>query len=151
MRQATVADLDLLIGMMEEFYAEAGYRADVVRARDAFRQLLEDERLGEVWVAEANHTPVGYIVLTFGFSMEYGGPDAFIVDLFLQSGHRGGGLGSALVRHARERCTARGVRALHLEVGRENARARAVYGRAGFRETDRLLLTLQLAPPAHLA
>ena len=51
--------------------------------------------------------------------------------------------------HARDVCTARGVRALHLEVAHDNDPAQGVYRRAGFASTDRQLLTLQLASPTH--
>jgi hypothetical protein len=40
-----------------------------------------------------------------------------------------------------------GIRALHLEVDRENHRARAVYGKAGFEDRNNHLLTKRLAPP----
>ena len=42
-----------------------------------------------------------------------------------------------------------GVRAIHVETGRDNAAAQAVYRRAGFAHTDRQLLTLRLAKATH--
>jgi ribosomal protein S18 acetylase RimI-like enzyme len=42
-------------------------------------------------------------------------------------------------------CLDHGVRALHLETGRDNAAAQALYRHAGFKVTDRQLLTLVLA------
>jgi ribosomal protein S18 acetylase RimI-like enzyme len=42
-----------------------------------------------------------------------------------------------------------GVRALHLEVGRDNSAAQALYRRAGFEDSGRQLLTLRLADPTH--
>jgi ribosomal protein S18 acetylase RimI-like enzyme len=82
--------------------------------------------------------------------MEYGGRDAFVDDLFIQAGFRGAGLGAATLAEVRTYCVERGVRALHLEVGRDNAAAQAVYRRAGFVDTDRQLLTLRLADPTHI-
>jgi GNAT superfamily N-acetyltransferase len=135
--------------MMMEFYAEADYTLNTVRAQAAFQALLADPRLGEVWLIQAAGRDAGYLVLTFGYSMEYGGRDAFIDDLFIRSPYRHAGLGSALVEHAREVCTGAGIRAMHLEVARDNSAAQRVYRRAGFAGTDRQLLTLQLAPPTH--
>jgi ribosomal protein S18 acetylase RimI-like enzyme len=43
-----------------------------------------------------------------------------------------------------------GVRALHLEVGRDNVPAQELYRRVGFVDTDRRLLTLKLADPTHV-
>ena len=38
-----------------------------------------------------------------------------------------------------------GIRALHLEVDRQNARARAVYEKAGFEDRNNYLLTKRLS------
>lgn len=149
MRKASVSDVELLVGMMAEFYAEADYALNAARAREAFEMLLSDPALGEIWLAQADGRDAGYMVLTFGYSMEYCGRDAFIDDLFIRPAYRNAGLGSALVRHARDVCVARGVRALHLEAGRDNDAAQRVYRKAGFTSTERQLLTLQLAAPAH--
>lgn len=149
MKRAAPSDLEALVGMMAEFYAESDYSLNVARAREAFQALLDEPSLGEVWLIQAEGQDAGYMVLTFGYSMEYGGRDAFIDDLFVRPAYRHAGLGGALVMHARDVCAAHGVRALHLEVGRDNAGARRVYRRAGFVETDRQLLTLVLAPPTH--
>ena len=151
MRQASLADLDELVGLMEEFYAEARYPLNVERAREAFQSLLGDERLGRVWLIEATSAHVGYMVLTLGYSMEYGGPDAFIDDLFVQPAFRGAGLGSAAVAEAQAFCLAQGIRALHLQVDRQNAIAQNLYRRAGFVGNERELLTLPLAAPTHAA
>ena len=80
--------------------------------------------------------------------MEFGGRNAFVDDLFIQPAFRGAGLGTAALAELRDFCGARDVRALHLETGRDNAAAQALYRRAGFVITDRQLLTLVLADPA---
>lgn len=155
MREATPEDAPLLVALMVEFYAESGYPLNQQRAAEAFSALLNDERLGQVWMieapTEAGSADVGYLVVTLGFSMEYGGRDAFVDDLFIQAGYRGRGLGRAAIARARAYCVERGVRAVHLEVARDNAAAQAVYRRAGFAATERQLLTLRLADPTHVA
>jgi ribosomal protein S18 acetylase RimI-like enzyme len=138
-------DCPLLLDLMAEFYAESGHPVDRERARAAFSALLADRRLGQVWLIHADAGPVGYVVLTLGYSMEYGGPDAFVDDLFIQASHRGRGLGKLALAEVRAACIARGVRALHLEVGRENDAALSLYRGAGFVSTGRELMTLRLA------
>jgi GNAT superfamily N-acetyltransferase len=150
MRRATPADRDLLVRLMTEFYAEAGYQLDPRLAASAFDQLLSTDALGSVTIVEADGEPAGYVVLTLGFSMEYAGRDAFVDDLFIREPFRGQGLGARLLAHARQECLDLGVRALHLEVGRDNDPAKALYFKAGFINADRMLLTLRLAPPSHV-
>ncbi len=149
MRVATVDDVELLVGLMAEFYAEAGYPLNRGRAAEAFERLLADKRLGIVWIIEAMGQDVGYVAVTLGFSLEYGGLDAVLDDLFIRAPFRGAGLGTGVMARVRDFCRDLGVRSMHLEVARDNAPAQAVYRRAGFGDTDRQLLTLRLADPTH--
>jgi diamine N-acetyltransferase len=150
LREATPDDCALLVDLMAEFYAESSYPINRVRAQATFSELLSDPTLGQVWLIQAHSTPVGYVVMTLGYSMEYGGRDAFVDDLFIQPGFRSQGLGKLALARVKAACRERGIRALHLEVGRENAAALALYHRAGFEATDRQLLTLRLADPTHI-
>lgn len=145
MRSANAEDIPLLVALMTEFYSEAGTPLDASRAAAAFAILLADDRLGNVWLIQAGKNDVGYVVVTFSYSMEFGGPNAFVDDLFVQTPFRGAGLGTSALQEVRAFCIGRGVRALHLETGRDNVAAQALYRRAGFKVTDRQLLTLVLA------
>jgi ribosomal protein S18 acetylase RimI-like enzyme len=150
MRIATPSDIDLLVSLMHEFYAEASYPLNHDRAREAFHHLLLDERLGRVWIIEADGQAAGYIVLTLTYSMEYGGLAAFVDDLYVRAEARDSGLGSAALGEAIAFSKSHGVRAVHLEVGRDNDRAQHVYRKSGFASTERELLTLRLAAPTHV-
>ncbi len=76
---------------MAEFYAESGYDLDQDGAAIAFGDLLSDPSLGRIWILGES---VGYVVLSLGYSMEYGGRDAFVDDLFVREAHRRAGLGT---------------------------------------------------------
>lgn len=148
LRPAVPGDRELLVNLMSQYYAEVGYPMEPAEAAVAFDRLLGDPHLGRVWLLVTGKAVVGYLVLTLGFSLEYGGTDAFIDDLFVQSAHRGTGLGTAALEAVRASCPGLGIRALHLTVERSNPRAEALYRRLGFKEGDRRLLTLRLASPA---
>jgi GNAT superfamily N-acetyltransferase len=135
--------------MMDEFYAEGGYPLNHQRATQAFATLLADDRLGYAWFIQADGQDVGYVVLTLCYSMEYGGANAFVDDLFVRSPFRHSGLATAALTEVRAFCVKRGIRTIHVETGRDNAAAQAVYRRVGFTHTDRQLLTVSLANPTH--
>jgi GNAT superfamily N-acetyltransferase len=149
MKKASKTDVQQLVTMMGEFYAEGGYSLNHQRATEAFSTLLADDRLGGVWLLQADGQAAGYVVLTLCYSMEYGGINAFVDDLFVRPPFRRSGLGTAALTEVRAFCAGRGVRAIHVETGRDNAAAQAVYRRAGFKQTDRQLLALRLAAPTH--
>lgn len=148
--RATLRDRDSLLQLMSAFYAEAGYPLNTDRAAVAFRELLSDDSLGRAWLIFASGEIVGYLVITLGFSMEYGGRDAFVDDLFVRPEYRGKGLGTIALAKGCAVCAELGVRALHLEVERGNAAAQALYRRAGFVDNDRQLLSLRLADRMHI-
>lgn len=145
MRPAVPEDIPLLVTLMTDFYSETATPLDTQRAADAFAAVVADDRLGHVWLIQAENEDVGYVVVTFSYSMEFGGRNAFLDDLFIRAAFRGAGLGTAALKEVRAFCADRDVRALHLETGRDNAAAQALYRSAGFKVTDRQLLTLVLA------
>lgn len=134
---------------MRAFYGEADYSLPQIPATRALGALLAEPPWGAIWLAENGATPVGYIVLTLGFSMEYGGLRGFVDDLYVLPRFRGRGIGAALLAVLRSGCADRGVRALHVEVGPEDLPARRLYERAGYRSSGRLLLSLPLVAAVH--
>jgi len=150
-RTATLDDVPLLVEMMQEFYAEASYPLDRQWATDAFSTLLRDDARGAVWIVFDGAEAAGYVVLTVRFSMEYGGLDAFVDDLFIRPRHRRKGLGRAALRALFEECDRRNVLAVHVEVGRGNAAANALYEAfgLGLRDDDRQVLTVRLRKARH--
>jgi GNAT superfamily N-acetyltransferase len=150
-REAEAGDIPLLVTLMTEFYAESDYPLPAENAARAFGALLASPALGRVFLAECDGEAAGHGVLTFAFSMEYGGLRAFVDDLFVRPAQRGKGAGSALVAAMRRTCATLGVRALLVEAGPDNDRALHVYRKSGLADTGHLLMTLPLAPPVHAA
>jgi GNAT superfamily N-acetyltransferase len=134
---------------MAEFYGEAGFPLPVDVAMRSFAQLFDDPRLGVVWLLEEDGAAEGYLVVTFGFSMEFGGTRAFVDDFFVRPSSRGKGLGAAALKVVCKDCSDRGVRALLVETGPDDHPARTLYAREGFEASGRVLLTQALAPPVH--
>ena len=149
MRPADLGDRERLLDLMADFYAESGFVLDRPHAEGAFATLLRDPRLGRVWLIEQDQAVVGYVVVTFVFAMEYGGLAAWVDDLYVEPHARGAGLGTGALAEVRESCAGLGVRALAVEVGRDNAAAQAVYRSAGMVAIDRELMMVSLADPLH--
>lgn len=145
LRPARLADLYALLALQEAYYAEAGYFFHPGRMRAAFATLLADPALGAVWIAKDAGEAVAYAVLTLGYSLEYGGRDGFLDELYVAPGHRRRGLARAALEALEAGARAAGVRALHLEVERELDGARELYRRAGFADHDRVLMSKPVA------
>jgi GNAT superfamily N-acetyltransferase len=146
-RLATLTDIDALVRLMKQFYAEANYTLSEHAASRALESLLDDSRLGQVWMIEDDGHPAGFVVLTVCFSMEYGGLRGFVDDFFVAPQYRRRGLGHSALEEVKRACRRRGVRALLVETGPDNEAALSAYRSVGFADAGRCVLTLPLAEP----
>ena len=129
---------------MREYYAFDGHVFDEPKARAALLTFLRDSSLGRAWLIYDQQTPVGYIVLTLGYSLEFLGRDAFIDEFFLAETHRGRGWGRKAMEFVEDYARSQGVRAIHLEVVRSNRNALEVYRKLGFRDREHHLMTKRI-------
>ena len=139
-------DLDRLLPMVAAFHAfEKIERSDEQR-RKAIVPLLDGSPLGAVWLIGPSRAPVGYIAVSFGWSLELGGMDGFIDEFFIRQSVRGRGMGTEVLSTLLPLLADAGVMALHLEVARDNPDAARLYQRRGFEMRDQYNLMTWLAP-----
>ncbi len=137
-------DLSAVVDLQEEFYASGGYPFDRSISENAFHELATDRSLGRLFLIEDQRKLVGYLAVTFGFTLEFGGRDAFVDELYVIPSSRGQGLGNEALRIAEEACHQAGVRAIHLEVEFTNENAKRLYSKHGYKEHTRFLMTKRL-------
>lgn len=131
LRRAGPADLDQLVQLVREFCAVDRHPFDEARVRAALAPLLADDRHGVVWlIGDA----AGYAVVTWGYSIESGGREGLLDEVFVRE--RGRGTGRLALDAVIEACRAEGVRRLFLETEAHNVHARRFYARNGFDADD---------------
>lgn len=165
-RVATPADARAIAPLMEQFNREEGIEWRPRTMLPALDRLLNEPSLGLVVVATsgvgtgaAANAPsgpgdssspgaiVGYGVATFGFDLEFGGRDAFVTELFVDSAHRRSGVGRALLAALVDRLEAHDAHAVHLFVRPENDAARRLYESLSFAVIPRLVMTRRRSLP----
>ena len=107
--------------------------------------FVTDRSLGKAWVICDGEQVIGYVVLTLGFSFEYGGRDAFLDELYLDEKYRGRGIGRQAMEFVEAQAREMGVNAVHLEATHGNHPAIELYRRAGYVAHARVLMTKWLA------
>ena len=130
---AKADDLERLFGLVSSFHTEAGIESSAEQREAALLPLLEGSPHGAVYLIGPARAPIGYIVITFGWSVEFGGLDGFIDEIFIRSGVRGRGVGSEVITSLVTMLKSVGMKALHLEVEPENERALRLYKRCHFK------------------
>jgi len=127
-RRATPADLDTLLPLVAAFCAVDGHDFEQQRVCRALGPLLADDRFGVVWLI--GEPTLGYAVLTWSYSLESGGVDALLDELFVRE--RGRGTGAAALAAIFDDLRGRGITRIFLETEDTNAAARRFYARNGF-------------------
>ena len=144
-RAAAEADTGTLLKFMREYYAFDGHGFDEQKAHAALTTLLRDPGLGRVWLVLDGDAPVGYVVIAFGYSLEWLGRDAFVDEFYLLEEYRGRGWGRKTMAFVEDAAQSLDVRALHLEVVRQNKTALEFYRRLGFRDRESTFLSKWIA------
>jgi len=140
-RRATVANVAALLPLMQDFCSFERIAFDVPTRTALLERLISDERLGRLVLILHEERLAGYFVLGFGFSIEFGGRDALLDELYVVPEFRGVGLGTAALEHAFTLCRDAGISCLHLEADNFNERAHQLYLREGFKDHERHLMT----------
>jgi GNAT superfamily N-acetyltransferase len=145
-RIATHDDSDILLPLVRAYHEFEGIKSTNADRAEAVAPLLpEGTAVGRVWLIEMMGEAIGYIALCFGYSIEFGGRDAFVDEFYIVEEARGRGIGSAVLEAVKLEAVSFGVRALHLEVARENHGAKRLYSSAGFASRERFhLITCRL-------
>lgn len=144
-RLAAESDVDILLEFMRAYYAFDGHAFDREKARVALAALLRDTNLGRTWLIQDGDSPIGYVVLCFGYSLEWLGRDAFVDEFYLSEEYRGCGWGRKTMSFLEDAARQAGVRTLHLEVVHQNAAALEIYRKLGFREHRSTFLSKRIA------
>ncbi len=144
-RSAAESDTATLLQFMRAYYAFDGHGFDEQKARVALTTLLRNANLGRVWLILDGEASVGYVVICFGYSLEWLGRDAFVDEFYLLPEYRRRGWGRKTMAFVEDAARSLNVRALHLEVVRQNTAALEVYRKLGFKERESTFMSKWIA------
>lgn len=142
--RATPDDLSVLLPLVADFCELDHHPYDEARVVRALGPLLADDRFGQVWLVGDGDpgAPVGYAVVTWGYSVESGGREALLDEIFVRDRSRG--IGASLLHELLAACRAQGVRRMFLETEAHNTRVRRFYARHGFTVEDSIWMSADL-------
>lgn len=145
-RRATPADVSALLPLIERYCAADAHDFEQTRVRNGLGPLLDDDRHGQVWVLgdgeDDGEDLIGYAVLTWGWSLESGGREALLDEIYVD--RRGEGLGSQLLGRVIDEARRAEAGVIFLETESANERARRLYRRHGFDTEDSVWLSYRL-------
>jgi len=138
---AQSSDLERLMAYMEDFHNfDHAEPFDREPAKAAMEKVVSDNNIGRVWLIEQNNSPVGYMVLTLAYRLEYRGYYGFVDELYVQADRRGQGIGTAALLFIKQVAADLNIEKIQLEVKQNNLAASELYRKVGFRQLARDLL-----------
>ncbi|MEZ5425273.1 MAG: GNAT family N-acetyltransferase [Pyrinomonadaceae bacterium] len=142
---ADPTDEEIFLDLVRDYYEFEEFSFDPEKIRRSFHKLIKNENLGKIWLILFEKKQIGYIVLTYGFSFESGGPDALIDEVFILPDHRRLGIGRKVFEFLYGFCRRTGLGKIYLEVERKNLAAQKFYRAEGFLDHDRYLLSKKIS------
>lgn len=137
---AGAGDLQALLRLVAAFHAEEGITLSDENRHAAVQPLLEGSPYGAAYLIGPARAPIGYIVITFSWSLEFGGLDGMIDEFYLRPAVRGRGIATEVLLTLPNELARAGLKAIHLEVDVSNAPARRLYEKTGFKARDNYAL-----------
>ena len=129
---ARAEDIDRLDALVAAFHAEEGLTLAPDLRRAGLLPLLEGIPHGAAYLVGPARAPIGYVIVSFGWSVEFGGLDGIVDEIYVRPPVRGRGIATEVLLSLPRALGAAGVKAIHLEVSRGNEAAQRLYARAGF-------------------
>jgi ribosomal protein S18 acetylase RimI-like enzyme len=134
-RRAGVADAEIVGRLLHDFNTEFDEITPGPEAlADRVRELLSAD---DFIVLLAGSEPRGLAVLRFRPSIWTEGLECYLAELYVQPGHRGQGLGRALMTATLGTAKAQGADYIEVATSEDDVGARALYERMGFVNRER--------------
>ncbi len=136
-REAGMADLESMVELLGELFSlEADFAPDARTQRRGLSLMLRPSPDRTVLVAEAGGEAVGMATAQLVVSTAEGAPSALVEDVVVRPGHRGQGLGRALLAGLEAWAAMRGATRMQLLCDRGNAPALDFYAACGWSPTQ---------------
>ncbi len=146
LRKASKEDLDQLTGLLRLLFTiEDDFSFDALKQQRGLQLMLEN-RLGCVLVAEDAGKVVGMCTGQLVVSTAEGGPSVLVEDMVIDPGFQGQGLGRALLDAMLQWAGTQGATRLQLLADKNNQAALDFYEHLGWRSTSLVCLRHILQP-----
>lgn len=144
-RQATLTDEARILSLFRQFPSNQGPDAWVQSAAPMFREVVQNEELGTVFVAEEDGAILGVITLSYPVAIRCAGIYSLIEEFIVDDGARGKGVGGKLLKAAIAEATRRNC--YEIQVNRPSELGYPVYLEHGFADLGKHL-NMRLPRPA---
>jgi N-acetylglutamate synthase-like GNAT family acetyltransferase len=132
-RKATCKDIEMLSDLLFELFSqEVEFVPNRKKQKKGLKKIIEDKKIGYIFVAEKDDKIVGMINLLFSISTALGRKVGIIEDVIVFPSHRHKGVGTKLLSHVLDFAKKKKLKRLTLFTDVDNFRAHDFYESQGF-------------------
>jgi len=144
-RVATTEEIPRLCQLLHQLFSqEAEFTPDFARQTKALKKIIENEEIGEIYIALKEDEIVGMVNLLYTISTALGESVAMLEDMIIDEKHRGEDIGSALLEYALTCSKEKGIQRVTLLTDADNLSAHRFYENMGFSKSAMLPFRIQL-------
>jgi ribosomal protein S18 acetylase RimI-like enzyme len=132
----TFVELNILLNLVQEFHEVEKLPFMKSVDRSVLKDFLNNKSYGRSWLIYQPDLVIGYILITFSFSLEFHGRIACIDELYLKEQYRGQGIGERTLKFVEDTCITLKIQKIYLEVAQNNTRAQDFYHRVGYSDRN---------------
>jgi len=132
LKKATTKDAGEILKLMQDYYSYEGLEFNKVDSQKTLVDFLSNDNYGIVDLILIDSHIVGYVCITYGYSLEYFGRDCILDEIYIVPQYRRKGIGSYVLESVERQLNERAISAIHLEVFDRNEYARDFFVKHGF-------------------
>ena len=131
-------DADRVQALMQRSHDERSLPYDDAHRANVILPLLEGSPLGAVWLIGPARAPLGYVLISFGWSVPLGGMIGWVEDIFIRPSVRHRGIGTEVLHAVALALGQADLRALHARIPDGDEGLAQFCARAGFGRDETL-------------
>ena len=137
---AAPQDAPRVLDLMQRRHEEAAAPYDDAHRAGVVEPLLEGSPLGAIWLIGPQRAPLGYVMVTFGWSVAHGGMVGWLADAFIRPSVRRRGIGTEVVHAVAVSLRDAGMKALHAHTFDPDDAAARFCHKVGLRDAEGVTL-----------
>ena len=125
---------DRVLSLMARYHEEQQLGFDDAHRDAVVRPLLDGNPLGAIWLIGPSRAPLGYVLMSFGWSSEAGGMIGWLEEVYIRSSVRSRGIGTEAVHAITLSLAKAGMKAVFARIPEHAPNAARFCRRCGFAE-----------------
>lgn len=131
-------DAAAVLALMQRSHEERALPFDDAHRENVVGPLLDGSPLGAVWLIGPARAPLGYVLVSFGWSVTLGGMIGWVEDIFIRPSVRKRGIGTEVLHAVARSLGQADLRALHVRISDGDAELARFCTKAGFGKDETL-------------